>query len=120
MSTRGDTAVPVAVAYVRSLRADAERSDIVVKRLREYGERVGFTVDAVLSGDSVTERDSGFLALMHEVRERDARAVILPSPADLSLLPDVRRWMARMLAQVGAQLVIVPEPTTDSTTDRRL
>ena len=31
MSTRGDTAVPVAVAYVRSLRADAERSDIVVE-----------------------------------------------------------------------------------------
>src|SRR5215211_3996174 len=52
MSTRGDTAVPVAVAYVRSLGADAERSDIVVRRLREYGERVGFTVDAVLSGDS--------------------------------------------------------------------
>lgn len=102
---------PPAVGYIRVIRLESQPVDAIAERLCEYGARAGFSVDTVLREDVPRDRadaDSGFLTLLGEVRRRDARAVVIPSPAHLSLFPDVRRWMTRMLRDAGAQLVVVP------------
>jgi hypothetical protein len=112
MGSTDATTDPVAVGYIRALRPDSARLDAVAERLVEYGARMGYAVRTVYrddGSDAANAHQSGFLALMEEVRNSDAQAVIVPSPAHLSLLPDVRRWMAHMLAHAGAQLVVMPE-----------
>jgi len=81
-------------------------------RLAECGARHGFTASIVPCHESPEAehcQPSGFFGLMKEVRQREAQAVIVPSPAHLSVHPDVRRWMARMIAGAGAQLVVLPQ-----------
>jgi len=112
MEQDGDTVEPVAVGYIRSLRPDSARLEAVADRLAECGARAGYAVRTVYRDDSANAANahqSGFLALMEEIRSGGTRAVIVPSPAHLSLVPDVRRWMARMIAHAGAQLVVMPE-----------
>jgi len=108
-----DAAMTAAVGYVRTLRPDSVRLEAVADRLCEYGTRHGFTVERVFCDDGPNVAgsldQSGFLALVSEVRRREVRAVVVPSPAHLSLSPEVRRWMVRMLRHVGAQLVVLPE-----------
>jgi len=65
--------------------------EAVADRLAECGARQGFDVQTVLRDDGADVESgyqSGSIALMNEVRERDAAAVIVPSPAHLSLQLD--------------------------------
>ena len=55
---------------------------------------------------------AGFVALMAEVRA--CGVVPLSSAADLSLLPDVRGWMARMVRHAGCKLVVPGQPDAPS------
>jgi len=112
MDTTDEIVELPAIGYVRSIRSDSARLEAVADRLAECGERQGFTVCTVLRddcSDEETGQQTGFLTLMPQLRESDAEAVIVPSPAHLSLQPDVRRWMARMIQAAGAQLVVMPE-----------
>jgi len=112
MARNGDTAEPVAVGYIRSLRPDSARLDAVADRLAECGARAGYAVQTVYrddGSDAENAHQSGFRALMARVRDSDAQAVIVPSSAHLSLQPDVRRWMGQLIAAAGMQLVVMPQ-----------
>jgi hypothetical protein len=98
---------------VRSSLTESQWPELAAARIQRYGERSGYTVSAVLRDEtrqSPEGSEPGFVALMAEVRARGAAAVIVRSAADLSLEPDVRRWMARMVRLAGCELVVTGQP----------
>ena len=114
MRNRCDTAPRTAVGYVRARRPGPDQiAAAAAQQLRAYGEGAGFAVRRVIIDDGKPDNDiteSGFLALMREIRTHAVPTVMVRSPADLSLLPEVRLWMVRMITAAGANLHIADRP----------
>jgi hypothetical protein len=99
-----------AVGYVRSMHSDPawlERADAEV---RACGAQLGYDVTRVFRDDASDDElahVAGFMSLLDGLRDQGGGVVLVSSPAHLSFLPDVRRWMARMIVHVGARVVVV-------------
>jgi hypothetical protein len=102
---------PKAVGYQRGTPGSA-RARISSSRLAERGTQAGYAVRGVLTdpGHPGAPHPAGFLALVRDVREHGDAAVLVSSPAQLADAPQSRAWMTRMIAHVGAELVVLPVP----------
>jgi len=99
-----------AVGYVRSMHSDPEWLDRADAEVRACGGQLGYDVTRVIRDDASDDElahVAGFMSLLDELRAQGGGVVLVSSPAHLSLLPDVRRWMARMITHVGARVVVV-------------
>jgi len=94
-----------ACGYVRTLLADPASLEGTAREVRDFAQRTGMELRYVFRDVGTTAPDQpylpGFVAALEEMRERRAGAVVIPSPGHLSLLPDVRRWMAHMIRDGG-------------------
>jgi len=99
-----------AIGYVRSIHHSTAWLDRADQEVRVHGSQMGFQVKQVFR-DHVSSHEAanvaGFMAMLDELRVHGGKVVLVASPAQLSLVPEVRRWMARMIAHLGARVVVV-------------
>lgn len=103
-----------ACGYVRTLLPDPAGLEGTAQQIRDFALRTGIELQHVFRDVGTTAPDEpfmpGFVAALDDLRERHADAIIIPSPGHLSLLPDVRRWMTRMIREHGGQLIVMDAP----------
>jgi hypothetical protein len=105
-----------ACGYVRTLLPDPAGLEGVAQEVRQFAARTGLSLRHVFRDVGTTGPDEpflpGFVAALDDLRERDADAVVIPSPGHLSLLPDVRRWMVRLIRENGGLLIVMDAPSS--------